>query len=149
MVMPMLWWLEEVRQPSHPWDWQVFRTCELCHFEVMHLSRQAGLLTLTEMVDCLRRIVDAVDIPVFADGDTGHGGVLNVMRTVKEYERAGVAGMHIEDQEIPKRCGHLFGKALVPPSEMVGKIKAALDARNDGTFTGHNHGSIFQHQLSG
>lgn len=90
-----------------------------------------SLLTLTEMVDAASRIVDAVDIPVFADGDTGHGNITNVMRTVKLFEKAGVAGLFIEDQVSPKRCGHMAGKQVVSPEEMVSKLKAAIDARSD------------------
>jgi len=93
-----------------------------------------NLLTLTEMADCASRIVDAVDIPVFADGDTGHGNVTNVARTVRLFEKAGVAGIFIEDQAAPKRCGHMSGKKVIPAHEMVGKIKAALDARKDPDF---------------
>ena len=93
-----------------------------------------GLTTMTEMVDRAQRIADASELPLICDADTGFGNAINVMRTVREYERAGVAGMHIEDQEMPKRCGHFFGKALVPKDEMVGKIKAALDARRDPDF---------------
>jgi len=90
-----------------------------------------GLLTLTEMVDWARRIVDAVDLPVFADGDTGHGNVTNVVRTMKEFERAGVAGIFLEDQVAPKRCGHMSGKQVIPCAEMVAKIRAAAEARVD------------------
>ena len=90
-----------------------------------------SLLTLTEMVNHTRNVVEAVDIPVFADGDTGHGNVVNVRRTVKEFERAGVAGFFIEDQVFPKRCGHMEGKQVIPVEEMVAKIKAAMDARVD------------------
>jgi len=86
------------------------------------------------MIDCVRRIVDVVDIPVFADGDTGHGGVLNVRRTVKEIERAGAAGMFIEDQVFPKRCGHMLDKQVIEKEEMVAKVKAAVDARVDDDF---------------
>ncbi len=93
-----------------------------------------SFLTLTEMVDCVRRIVDVVDIPVFTDGDTGHGGVLNVQRTVKEIERAGAAGMFIEDQVFPKRCGHMADKQVIEKGEMVAKVKAAVDARVDDDF---------------
>ncbi len=88
-----------------------------------------GLLTLTEMADCARRIVDAVDVPVFADGDTGHGNVTNVARTMRQFERAGVAGVFFEDQVSPKRCGHMAGKQVVPPAEMIARIRAAVDAR--------------------
>ncbi|MCC6531257.1 MAG: oxaloacetate decarboxylase [Burkholderiales bacterium] len=90
-----------------------------------------GLLTLTENVQVLCRIVDAVDIPVIADIDTGYGNAINVVRAVREYERAGVAGFHIEDQVAPKKCGHYEGKAVVGVQEMVGKIKAAVDTRRD------------------
>ncbi len=90
-----------------------------------------GLLTLTEMLDCARRIVDAVDLPVFADGDTGHGNLTNAMRTMRQFEKAGVAAIFFEDQVFPKRCGHMAGKQVVPPEEMIGKIKAVVDARVD------------------
>jgi methylisocitrate lyase len=90
-----------------------------------------GLLTMTEMVDCARRIADAVDIPVFADGDNGHGNVTNVTRTMKQFEKAGVAAIFFEDQVSPKRCGHMPGKQVIPYDEMVAKIRAAVDARLD------------------
>lgn len=90
-----------------------------------------SLLTLTEMVDHLRRIVDAVDIPVFGDGDTGHGNVTNVARTIRLFENAGAAGLFIEDQVFPKRCGHMEGKQVISAEEMCAKIKAAVDARRD------------------
>lgn len=93
-----------------------------------------SFLTLTEMVDCIHRIVGAVDIPVFTDGDTGHGGVLNVRRTVKEIEKTGAAGMFIEDQVFPKRCGHMLDKQVIEKKEMVAKVKAAVDARVDDDF---------------
>ena len=93
-----------------------------------------GLTTMTEMVERARRIADASELPVIADADTGYGNAINVMRTVKEYERAGVAAIHIEDQEMPKRCGHFAGKTVVPKEEMMGKLKAALDTRQDGDF---------------
>ena len=93
-----------------------------------------GLLTLTEMADNAGRIADASGLPLIADGDNGYGGVLNVRRTVQAYERAGVAAVHIEDQVMPKRCGHLSGKTLVPCVEMESKIKAAVDARIDPDF---------------
>ena len=78
-----------------------------------------GLPTASEMVVYVGRLADAVSIPVFADMDTGYGNFLNVMRTVRDYERAGVAGFHIEDQSFPKRCGHLAGKELISTDEMV------------------------------
>lgn len=93
-----------------------------------------GLLTLTEMADNAGRIAEASGLPLIADGDNGYGGVLNVRRTVQAYERAGVAAVHIEDQVMPKRCGHLSGKTLVPCVEMESKIKAAVDARLDADF---------------
>jgi 2-methylisocitrate lyase-like PEP mutase family enzyme len=93
-----------------------------------------GLLTMSEMVDNAARIADAARLPVIADADTGYGGVLNVRRTIQSYERAGVAAVHLEDQVIPKRCGHLSGKQIVPAEEMVSKIKAAVDARVDQDF---------------
>ena len=93
-----------------------------------------SFLSLTEMADCVRRIVDIVDIPVFTDGDTGHGNVLNVRHTVKEIERTGAAGMFIEDQIFPKRCGHMLDKQVIETSEMIAKVKAAVDARVDDDF---------------
>lgn len=100
-----------------------------------HLGKpDVGLLTLTEMVDYFARIVDAADIPVLADGDTGHGNITNVIRTVKEIERTGAAAMFLEDQLFPKRCGHMEGKAVIPAEEMIAKIKAAVDARTDQDF---------------
>lgn len=90
-----------------------------------------GLLGGAEMVDNARRMVAAVELPVLADADTGYGNAVNVLRTVADYERAGVAGIHLEDQVAPKRCGHLGGKAVIPAAEMVGKIRAAVAARQD------------------
>lgn len=94
-----------------------------------------GLLTLTEMVECAHRIAGAVEIPVFADGDNGHGNATNVTRTMKEFERAGVAAIFFEDQVTPKRCGHMSGKQVIPVDEMVSKIRAAVDARVDGDLS--------------
>ncbi|MDO8567450.1 MAG: isocitrate lyase/PEP mutase family protein [Dehalococcoidales bacterium] len=88
-----------------------------------------GLLTMTEMVTHARNIDMAVGLPVIADADTGYGNALNVRRAVREYERAGVAAIHIEDQVTPKKCGHFEGKQVISQSEMVGKIRAAVDAR--------------------
>ena len=93
-----------------------------------------GLLTGTEMVDNARRIVAAVDVPVIADADTGYGNALNVVRTVQLHEQAGVAGIHLEDQVLPKKCGHMSGKAVIGVEEMVGKIRAAVAARHDPDF---------------
>jgi 2,3-dimethylmalate lyase len=93
-----------------------------------------GLLTMTEMVSNAKYIANAVDIPVICDADTGYGNALNVQRTVREYEAAGVAGIHIEDQLFPKKCGFFQGKQVVPLEEHVQKIRAALDARTDPDF---------------
>ncbi len=90
-----------------------------------------SLLTLTEYVNIARNIVQAVDLPLFVDGDTGHGNVTNVGRTVRVFENAGVAALFIEDQVFPKRCGHMEGKQIIPTAEMVAKVKAAVDARVD------------------
>jgi 2-methylisocitrate lyase-like PEP mutase family enzyme len=90
-----------------------------------------GLLSLTENVQFIGRTVDAVGIPVIADADTGYGNAINVIRTVREYEKSGVAGFHIEDQVSPKKCGHYEGKEVISRAEMVGKIKAAVDTRQD------------------
>lgn len=93
-----------------------------------------GLLTMTEMVDNATRIADASDIPLIADADNGFGGPLNVRRAIQLYERGGVAAVHLEDQVLPKRCGHLSGKQLVSAEDMVAKVKAAVDARIDPDF---------------
>ncbi len=93
-----------------------------------------GLITETEMVNNARNIAKAVNVPVIADGDTGYGNAINVIRTVEDFEAAGVAGIHIEDQVSPKRCGHVAGKMIIPLEEAVGKLKAALDARRDKDF---------------
>jgi carboxyvinyl-carboxyphosphonate phosphorylmutase len=93
-----------------------------------------GLLTGAEMVDNARRIVAAVDVPVIADADTGYGNAINVVRTVQAYEQAGVAGVHLEDQVMPKKCGHMSGKAVIGADEMAGKIRAAVTARRDPDF---------------
>ncbi len=93
-----------------------------------------GLYTMSEIVDQAQNINEAVNIPVVCDADTGYGGVLNVHRTVRSFEKAGIAGIHIEDQATPKKCGRLPGKNLVPTEEMVNKIKIATDAREDDYF---------------
>ncbi|GAA4559233.1 isocitrate lyase/PEP mutase family protein [Pseudonocardia xishanensis] len=90
-----------------------------------------GLLSAAEMVDNARRMVAAVDVPVIADGDTGYGNAINVIRTVQSYEQAGVAAIQLEDQVTPKKCGHMAGKEIVSLPEMLGKIRAAVDARRD------------------
>ena len=93
-----------------------------------------GMLTMTEMVGNAKYIANAVDVPVICDADTGYGNPLNVQRTVREYESAGVAGIHIEDQLFPKKCGFFDGKQVISSEEMVHKIHAALDARTDPDF---------------
>jgi 2-methylisocitrate lyase-like PEP mutase family enzyme len=93
-----------------------------------------GLLTMTEMADNAARIAACVDIPVLADADTGYGNPLNVIRTVGVYEAAGVAGLHIEDQVAPKKCGHMEGKQVIAAPEMAQKVRAAVDARTDPDF---------------
>ncbi len=113
---------------------------EQAGFEALYLSGASiaytrlgrsdiGLTTFTEVADTLARITERVRVPVIVDADTGFGNALNTQRTVRGFERAGAAMVQIEDQTFPKRCGHLDGKAVVPEREMVGKLKAALDAR--------------------
>ncbi len=114
---------------------------EQAGFEALYLSgasiaytrlgrSDVGLTTFPEVADTLARITERVKLPVIVDADTGFGNALNVMRSVKGFERAGAAMIQLEDQTFPKRCGHLDGKMVVPVSEMVGKLKAALDARS-------------------
>ncbi|MFJ7947818.1 oxaloacetate decarboxylase [Streptomyces sp. NPDC096354] len=93
-----------------------------------------GYLSHTQMVERVTALADVVDLPLIADADTGFGNPLNVRRVVIAYERAGAAAMHIEDQTFPKRCGHMLGREVVPVDEMVQKIKAAVDARQDPDF---------------
>jgi len=115
---------------------------EQAGFEALYLSgasiaytrlgrSDVGLTTYSEVVDTLAHITERTPLPVIVDADTGFGNALNVMRTVKGLERAGAAMIQLEDQTFPKRCGHLDGKTLAPTTEMVGKLKAALDARTD------------------
>lgn len=100
-----------------------------------HLGRpDVGLMTMSEMVMRAANMVEAAGIPVIADADTGFGNAVNVMRTVKEYEKAGVAVIQLEDQVMPKKCGHMIGRQIVGLDEMVGKIKAAVDARENPDF---------------
>jgi len=93
-----------------------------------------GLATMTEMVENAGRIAAAVSIPLIADADTGYGNELNVARTVREYERRGVAGIHLEDQVFPKRCGHLDAKQVIAAEEFFSKIRAAVASRSDPRF---------------
>ena len=101
--------------------------CSICSLG----KPDVGLVTLTEMTTHIRNIAEAVNVPVFADGDTGHGNVTNVIRTTREFEKAGAAGFFIEDQVSPKRCGHKEGKKVIPTEEMTAKIKAAVDTKMD------------------
>jgi 2,3-dimethylmalate lyase len=118
------------------------RLVEQAGFEVVYMGGFAttasrigrpdiGLLGGSEMIDNARGIVQAVDLPVIADADSGYGNLINVMRTVREYEQAGVAAIHLEDQVSPKRCGHLSGKGVVPAEDMIAKLRAAVTARSD------------------
>ena len=100
-----------------------------------HLGRaDLGFPTMTEMTGWARSISSAVDLPVIADADDGYGNALMITRTVEEFERSGVAGIHVEDQRLPKRCGHLAGKYCLPLEESVMKLKAAVEARSDPEF---------------
>jgi len=93
-----------------------------------------GLLSLPDMVDSAARMARAVDVPLISDADTGYGNAINVARAVQQFERAGVAAVHLEDQVAPKRCGHMSGKQVVPVEEMVEKLRAAVAARRDPDF---------------
>jgi carboxyvinyl-carboxyphosphonate phosphorylmutase len=100
-----------------------------------HLGQpDLGLATLTEMANHASHLATCVSLPVIADADTGYGNVLNVVRTVREYERAGVAGLHMEDQVAPKKCGHIAGKQVIPTQEFCDKIRAASEHRTDPDF---------------
>jgi 2-methylisocitrate lyase-like PEP mutase family enzyme len=123
------------------YDTLTARLIQLAGFEAVYLTGggfsrangypDIGLLTMSEILPWIARTVDAVEIPVIADMDTGYGNAVNVVRSVREYEKIGVSAFHIEDQISPKKCGHYEGKALVSKAEMVGKIRAAVDARRD------------------
>jgi len=120
------------------------RLVEEAGFEAAYLSGGAvarsmgipdiGLVTLSETIDRAAQVVAAVQIPIIADADTGYGNAVNLVRTVREFERAGVAAIHIEDQITPKRCGHLDGKEVIPLAEMEKKLQAALATRTDADF---------------
>ncbi len=100
-----------------------------------HLGEpDAGLMTMSEMVMRANTFVEAAGVPVIADADTGFGNAINVIRTIREYEKAGVAVIQLEDQVMPKKCGHMTGRQVISKDEMVGKIKAAVDARIDPDF---------------
>jgi len=120
------------------------RLVEEAGFEAIYLSGGAvarsmgvpdiGLLTMSEVIERAAQVVAAVKIPVIADADTGYGNALNLVRAVREFERAGVAAIHIEDQVTPKRCGHLEGKEVISLAEMEKKLAAALQSRSDPDF---------------
>ena len=122
----------------------VARIAERLGFEAVYLSGAAlsasyalpdvGLVTLSELVSAAQAITQATSLPLICDADTGFGEALNVERTIIQLESAGVAGIHLEDQEMPKRCGHLSGKSLVEPEVMAAKIRAAVAARRDPDF---------------
>jgi len=123
------------------YDTLTARLVEQAKFEAVYLTGggysrangypDLGLLTLSENVRFIGLTVEAVGIPVIADADTGYGNAVNVLRTVREYEKSGVAAFHIEDQVSPKKCGHYEGKEVISAAEMVGKIHAAVDTRQD------------------
>ena len=120
------------------------RLIEEAGFEATYLSGGAvarsmgipdiGLVTMSETIERACQVVSAINLPVIADADTGYGNAVNLVRTVREFERAGVAAIHIEDQITPKRCGHLDGKEVISITEMANKLKAALRARTDDNF---------------
>lgn len=121
------------------------RLVEEAGFEAAYLSGGAvarsmgipdiGLVTMSESIERAAQVVSAIKIPIIADADTGYGNAVNLVRTVREFERAGVAAIHIEDQITPKRCGHLDGKEVISLGEMIQKLQAALAARSDPDFS--------------
>jgi 2-methylisocitrate lyase-like PEP mutase family enzyme len=121
------------------------RLVEEAGFEAAYLSGGAvarsmgipdiGLVTMSEVIDRAAQVVAAVKIPIIADADTGYGNAVNLVRSVREFERTGVAAIHIEDQITPKRCGHLDGKEVIPLAEMEKKLQAALASRSDPDFS--------------
>src|SRR5215469_9390282 len=137
------WAAEPIRVPG-VFNALVARMAERLGFHAVYLSGGAlsaatgvpdiGLLTLTDFVEEARRIALATSLPLISDADTGFGEALNVERTVRLFEAAGVAGIHLEDQQMPKRCGHLSGKVLVEPEAMAAKVRAAAAARQDADF---------------
>lgn len=122
----------------------VAKIAERLGFQAIYLSGGAlsagfglpdvGLLTLTEFVSEVHRMTQATSLPLLCDADTGFGEALNVERTVRLFEAAGAAGIHLEDQTLPKRCGHLSGKSLIPPEAMAAKIRAAVASKHDPDF---------------
>lgn len=121
------------------------RMAELAGFDALHLTGfgveasqigapDMGIISMTELVAHAQRITDAISIPLLSDIDTGFGGANNIQRTIKAMERAGIAGVHIEDQAFPKRCPVLEGRVIVSRSQAIGRVKAAVDARRDADF---------------
>jgi methylisocitrate lyase len=137
-------WTDEPIQVVGVFNALVARIAERLGFRAIYLSGAAlsaglalpdiGLVTLTEFVETARTIAQATTLPLLCDADTGFGEALNVERTVRLFEGAGVAGIHLEDQQLPKRCGHLSGKALVDAESMAAKIRAAVAAKRDADF---------------
>jgi len=136
---------EEILVAPGVYDAYLARCVERAGFESIYMTGAGvshsrlgvpdlGLLSFAEMVEQAERIADAVELPVIADADTGYGNAMNAARTIRAYQRAGVSACHIEDQQMPKRCGHFDEKRLVPLAEMTAKLKAALDARTDPDF---------------
>jgi 2-methylisocitrate lyase-like PEP mutase family enzyme len=138
--------LERPEMVVAPGSYDAISACAIAHagFHAVYMTGAGtaaslgfpdfGLVTMTEMVANAQRIARSVDVPVIADADTGYGNELNVWRTVQEYERAGVAGIHIEDQEFPKKCGHLDNKQVIPRDDYIAKIRAAADAKTSADF---------------
>src|SRR5579859_179438 len=135
----------EIVQAPGAYDALSARIVEAAGFPVVYMTGfgssagllgrpDVGLLSAAEMVENARRMAAAISVPLIADADTGYGNPLNVMRTVELYEAAGVAGLHIEDQVAPKKCGHMEGKQVVPAEEMAQKLRAAVHARRDPDF---------------
>ncbi len=136
---------EEILIAPGVYDAYLARCVERAGFEAIYMTGAGvshsrlgvpdlGLMSFSEMLEQADRIADAVDLPLIADADTGYGNPMNVARTIRAYERAGVSACHIEDQQMPKRCGHFDEKRVVPLAEMLAKLKAALDARTDPDF---------------
>lgn len=137
--------MPEILVTPGAYDALTARLIEAAGFEAVYLSGagvsysslgqpDVGLITQTEMVERVTSVASAISLPLIADGDTGYGNAINLMRTVQLFEQAGAAAIQIEDQQFPKRCGHLSGKELIPADEMVGKIQAALSARQSDEF---------------
>jgi 2-methylisocitrate lyase-like PEP mutase family enzyme len=131
---------EELLMAIGAWDALTARMAQQAGAEAVYMSgscvsssvygaADVGLTTMTEMVERARQMAGVLDVPLVADGDTGYGNELNVHRTVREYERAGVAAIQLEDQSFPKRCGHFEGKRLVAPEDFAAKVEAATDSR--------------------